>query len=171
MSEKRSVQLFIQDVFDAIEKINSYVSGITGEKELKNDKKTYDAVIWNFTVIGEAVKNIYEEVRKNHPNVEWKEIMAMRNLLVHEYWGINEGGMPLEKSSGLEISITTFPLKFVGFASLSTSRVESPFVQRNTTSPNCAASSNVPYDAAAPFDFAHATAFSFEAERDPILTE
>src|SRR3989304_2029621 len=93
----------------------------------------------------------------------------------HEFvfvnWGINEGGMPLEKSSGLEISITTFPLKFVGFASLSTSRVESPFVQRNTTSPNCAASSNVPYDAAAPFDFAHATAFSFEAERDPILTE
>lgn len=91
MSEKRSVQLFIQDVFDAIGKINSYVSGITGEKELKNDEKTYEAVIWNFTVIGEAVKNIYEEVRKNNPEVEWKEIMAMRNLMVHEYWGINEG--------------------------------------------------------------------------------
>ena len=93
MSEKRSVQLFIQDVFDAIEKISSYVSGIASERDLKNDKKTYDAVIWNFTVIGEAIKNIYEEVRQNHPNVEWKEIMAMRNLLVHEYWGINEGVM------------------------------------------------------------------------------
>ena len=77
MSEKRSVQLFIQDVLDAIEKINGYVSGIIGEKDLKNDHKTYDAVIWNFTIIGEAVKNIYEEVRKNYPNVEWKEIMAM----------------------------------------------------------------------------------------------
>lgn len=91
MSEKRNVQLFIQDVFDAIEKINGYVSDITDEKKLKSDEKTYDAVIRNFTIIGEAVKNIYEEVRQNYPNVEWKEIMAMRNLLVHEYWGINEG--------------------------------------------------------------------------------
>ena len=91
MSEKRSVKLFIQDIFDAIDKINDYVSGIANEKDLKNDKKTYDAVIWNFTVIGEATKNIYDEVRKNHPNVEWREIMAMRNLMVHEYWGVNEG--------------------------------------------------------------------------------
>lgn len=90
MSEKRSVKLFIQDVFEAIDKINSYVSGITDGEKLKNDQKTYDAVIRNFAVIGEAVKNIYEEVRKNYPNVEWKEIMAMRNLLIHEYWGINE---------------------------------------------------------------------------------
>ncbi|MFA6552535.1 MAG: DUF86 domain-containing protein [Candidatus Paceibacterota bacterium] len=91
MTEKRNIKLFIQDVFDAIEKINSYVSDIKNEKELKKDKKTYDAVIRNFTVIGESVKNIYEEVRQNYPNVEWKEIMAMRNLLVHEYWGIDEG--------------------------------------------------------------------------------
>ena len=44
----------------------------------------------NFIIIGEAVKNIYEEVRENHPDVPWKEIMAMRNILVHEYWGIDE---------------------------------------------------------------------------------
>jgi uncharacterized protein with HEPN domain len=91
MSEKRDIALFIQDVFDAIDKINGYVSGATNEKELKNDRKTYDAVMMNFIIIGEAVKNVYEEVRKNHPNVEWREIMAMRNILVHEYWGINEG--------------------------------------------------------------------------------
>ena len=41
MSEKRSVKLFIQDIFDAIDKINDYVSGIANEKDLKNDKKTY----------------------------------------------------------------------------------------------------------------------------------
>lgn len=91
MSEKRSVKLFIQDVFDAIEKINGYVSDIATEKELKANTKTYDAVMMNFIIIGEAVKNIYDEVRQNHPNVEWREIMAMRNLMVHEYWGINEG--------------------------------------------------------------------------------
>jgi uncharacterized protein with HEPN domain len=91
MSEKRDIQLFIQDVFDCIDKINEYVSGFTDEKELKKDKKAYDAVMMNFIIIGEAVKNIYEEVRGNYPDVEWREIMAMRNLMVHEYWGVNEG--------------------------------------------------------------------------------
>ncbi len=90
MSAKRSIQLFIQDVFDAIDKINGYVSGIANGKELKDDKKTYDAVMMNFIVIGEAVKNIYEEVSKNHPEVEWRQIMDMRNLLAHEYWGVDE---------------------------------------------------------------------------------
>ena len=91
MSEKRSVKLFIQDVFDAIEKINGYVSDIANEKELKENTLAHDAVMMNFIIIGEAVKNIYDEVRTNHPDVEWREIMAMRNLMVHEYWGINEG--------------------------------------------------------------------------------
>jgi len=90
MSEKRSVQLFIQDVFDAIDKINGYVSDMTNGKELKSDKKIYDAVLMNFIIIGEAVKNIYEEVRENYPKVEWRKIMAMRNLLAHEYWGVDE---------------------------------------------------------------------------------
>jgi uncharacterized protein with HEPN domain len=91
MSEKRNVKLFTQDIFDTIDKINGYSSGFKSEKELKNDRKTYDAVMMNFIIIGEAVRNIYEEVRENHPNVEWREIMAMRNILVHEYWGVNEG--------------------------------------------------------------------------------
>jgi len=90
MSEKRIVHLFIQDIFDAIDKINGYVSNITSGKELKSDKKTYDAVLMNFIIIGEAVKNIYDEVRENYPNVEWRKIMAMRNLLAHEYWGVDE---------------------------------------------------------------------------------
>ena len=90
MSEKRDVKLFIQDVFDCIDKINSYVSGINDAKELKKSGLIYDAVMMNFIIIGEAVKNIYEEVRKNHPNVEWRQIMAMRNVLAHEYWGIDD---------------------------------------------------------------------------------
>ncbi len=91
MSEKRDVKLFVQDVFDCIEKINIYVSGMKGEKALKKNKQAYDAVMMNFIIIGEAIKNIYIDVRENHPEVEWKQIMAMRNIMVHEYWGINEG--------------------------------------------------------------------------------
>ncbi len=90
MSEKRSVNLFIQDVFDAIDKINDYVAGINNAKELKNSGQVYDAVMMNFIIIGEAIKNIYEAVRKYHPNVEWRQIMDMRNVLAHEYWGVDE---------------------------------------------------------------------------------
>lgn len=90
MSEKRNIKLFIQDAFDAIEKIDGYVSPIKDAKELKDSGQVYDAVMMNFIVIGEAVKNIYEEVRENYPNVEWRQIMAMRNILIHEYWGIDE---------------------------------------------------------------------------------
>jgi uncharacterized protein with HEPN domain len=91
MSEKRNIELFIQDVFEAIDKISGYVSSINNEKDLKRERMAYDAVMMNFVIIGEAVKNIYDEVQVNYPDIEWKEIMAMRNILVHEYWGINEG--------------------------------------------------------------------------------
>ena len=43
----------------------------------------------NFIILGEASRNIYEEVRKNHPEVEWKDVMNMRNKLVHEYFGVD----------------------------------------------------------------------------------
>jgi uncharacterized protein with HEPN domain len=89
MSEKRDIMLFIDDVSGAIDKIQGYVIGIDNAKDFRNSGKTYDAVMMNFIIIGEAVKNIYEEVRVHHPDVEWRQIMAMRNLLAHEYWGVD----------------------------------------------------------------------------------
>ncbi len=90
MSEKRELKVFIQDVFESIDAIHGYVSAVGDAQEFKQDKKTFDAVMRNFMIIGEAVKNIYEEVRVNYPNVEWRQIMAMRNLIAHEYWGVDE---------------------------------------------------------------------------------
>ena len=90
MSEKRDINLYIEDVFEVIKKINDYVADFNSAKEFKHDKKTYDAVMMNFIIIGEAVKNIFEQVRKDYPEIEWRQIMAMRNILVHEYWGIDE---------------------------------------------------------------------------------
>ncbi len=48
-----------------------------------------DAVIRNFEVIGEAGNNIPKSIRDNYPNVEWKETISFRNVLIHDYFGID----------------------------------------------------------------------------------
>ena len=54
-----------------------------------NDRKTYSAVIREFEIIGEAVGNLIDELKRNHPHVEWQDIKDFRNLLIHEYFGVD----------------------------------------------------------------------------------
>lgn len=48
-----------------------------------------DAVVRNLEIIGEAARNLSDEIRQSFPEIEWKKIVGMRNILVHEYFGIN----------------------------------------------------------------------------------
>ena len=52
------------------------------------DIKTQDAVLRRFAIIGEAAKQLPEDVRQQHPDISWKDIMGMRDILVHEYGGV-----------------------------------------------------------------------------------
>lgn len=54
-----------------------------------NDAKTIDAVIRNLEIIGEAARRLPEEIRIKYPDVEWHKIMSLRNVLIHEYPGID----------------------------------------------------------------------------------
>jgi uncharacterized protein with HEPN domain len=86
---KREARLYLEDIQLAICRIEEYTAPLTFE-EFARDTKTIDAVVRNLSIIGEAVKNIPEEIRLTHPGVPWEEIIGMRNKVIHEYFGVDE---------------------------------------------------------------------------------
>ena len=60
-----------------------------GKDELSNDRRTRDAVVRNLEIIGEAVKKLPAQTKRDHPEVEWKKIAGLRDILVHDYFGID----------------------------------------------------------------------------------
>ena len=79
------------DMVEATTNILSFTSLTTSLDQFQNDKKTFDACIRNFQILGEASKHIPTSVQKAHPEVPWDKIRGMRNILVHEYFGTSPG--------------------------------------------------------------------------------
>ena len=84
----RNVQLFIQDILDYIERINEYVEGYD-QKHFVIDKKTCDSVLRCLEVIGEAAKNIPDDIRVQYPSVPWREMAGMRDKVIHGYFVVD----------------------------------------------------------------------------------
>jgi uncharacterized protein with HEPN domain len=78
----------IQDILTCIEKIERYTAGMT-MAEFKQKEITIDAVVRNFEIIGEASKHIPASVRNKYPDVPWNEMAGIRNILIHEYFGVD----------------------------------------------------------------------------------
>lgn len=84
----RDFEVYIEDILQAIGKIRNYTAGLT-RGEFDQDDKTIDAVIRNLEVIGEAAKMIPESIRAAHPSIEWKKIAGLRDILAHQYFGVD----------------------------------------------------------------------------------
>jgi uncharacterized protein with HEPN domain len=74
---------------DAVAAVQNYTVGMTLDA-FTRDRRTVDAVVRNFIVIGEAAVHIPEEVCARNPEIPWADMRAMRNFVVHEYFGIGE---------------------------------------------------------------------------------
>jgi uncharacterized protein with HEPN domain len=77
---------FLQDILDRIERIETYVE--SGQPEFMNSSLIQDAVERNFSVIGEATKRLSPDLRDRHPEVAWKQISGFRDVIVHDYIGL-----------------------------------------------------------------------------------
>ena len=85
---KRNAKLYLEDIKDSLKKIKKYIRGLSFEG-FRKDAKTQDAVIRNLEIIGEAANNIPRESKSKYPRVPWKEIVGMRNKVIHEYFGVD----------------------------------------------------------------------------------
>jgi uncharacterized protein with HEPN domain len=84
----RNWHLFVEDILESIEKIRLYVDEMSFE-EFKSDPRTIDAVARNLEVIGEAARQIPDDVKIQHPKLDWNGMVGLRNRIAHEYFGLS----------------------------------------------------------------------------------
>lgn len=85
---KREWKLFVEDILESIALIEKYIEGMDS-KDFGKDRKTIDAVVRNLEIIGEAAKNIPDEIRRKYKKIDWKGVIGLRNRIAHEYFGIS----------------------------------------------------------------------------------
>jgi uncharacterized protein with HEPN domain len=85
----KSNLLALLTIKDAIEKIERYTSDLSNWEDLKEDIETFDACLMNFVIIGESVLRLDPNFIESHPQMEWHKIRGFRNLIAHDYFGID----------------------------------------------------------------------------------
>jgi uncharacterized protein with HEPN domain len=86
--KQRDDTIYLQHVLDAIAKIEEYLAGYD-EDDFQKTSLVQDGVIRQLMIIGEAIKQLSDNFRQQHPQVPWKDIAGMRDKLVHDYLGVD----------------------------------------------------------------------------------
>ena len=84
----RDALVYLEDILDAASRIESYLTGVDRNRFL-SDTLLQDATIRNLEVIGEAAKSVPEATRLQIPDIEWRKIAGVRDVLIHDYAGVD----------------------------------------------------------------------------------
>jgi uncharacterized protein with HEPN domain len=82
-------EAYLKDIFESILRIEKYSENLSFAGFLEN-QLIQDAIVRNLEIMGEAVKNIPTDVQNRNPEVEWKKIAGLRDILIHAYFGIDK---------------------------------------------------------------------------------
>ena len=85
---KRGDREFILDMLSACERILEYTENLSYE-DFCSKQMVVDAVVRNIEILGEATKNVSDELKNKHPEIEWQEIVRTRDKIIHFYFGVN----------------------------------------------------------------------------------
>ena len=106
----RDWRLYLDDMLAACRKVERFTAGMTFET-FRNDDRTYDAVVRNLEIIGEAAKQVPDAFRRQVPGVDWRKVAAFRDVLAHAYHGIDDDilwDVVREKVPSLEAQLADF---------------------------------------------------------------
>lgn len=84
----RDPELLLEDILECTEKIQDYLQGVTKPSFMANGI-LQDAVVRNLEIIGEAAKGLPVSFQDQYPEIQWRRIIALRNILAHVYFGID----------------------------------------------------------------------------------
>ena len=79
----------LESIIEAAGRIIEYTSGFNSADDFNNDQRNFDATMMNFVVIGEMADKISDDYKKEHPKIEWIKIKGFRNIVAHDYFGID----------------------------------------------------------------------------------
>ncbi|MCI0551890.1 MAG: DUF86 domain-containing protein [Anaerolineae bacterium] len=85
----RSPKLYVDDILQACQDILDFTRGLSDSEGLGKDRRTYLAVVRSLEVIGEAARQMPRGYKSEHPEIPWREVASLRNIIAHEYFGLD----------------------------------------------------------------------------------
>ena len=81
-------KIFLEHIQESISEVEKYLAGVS-EEAFFADSRMQNAVIRQFEIIGEAIKNLPDDLKNTHPETPWRQWAGMRDKLIHEYFGVD----------------------------------------------------------------------------------